>query len=375
MNRVDDRLPRVNLTTLVVVLAIGVLAGAYLWPEISRRVTRLDAHPRLVEPRGDLAADERSTIELFQKASPSIAYITTLTRQVNPWTRYARDIPAGTGSGFIWDAQGHIITNFHVIQNASAADVMLHDRKMYSASLVGASPDHDLAVLRIRASESALRPVPIGSSHDLQVGQKVFAIGNPFGLDQTLTTGIISALNRTMEGPAGRPIEGVIQTDASINPGNSGGPLLDSAGRLIGVNTAIYSPSGASAGIGFAVPVDTVNRVVPRIISQGGYTRPSIGIYVDDRINRQWTRQTGMEGLLILGVRAGSPAEAAGLQGASQAADGSIIPGDLILRVGDRPVRSSAELDSALDRYRSGDKVILTLLRKDKTVEVPITLE
>jgi S1-C subfamily serine protease len=294
---------------------------------------------------------------------------------VNPWTRYARDIPAGTGSGFIWDAQGHIITNFHVIQNASAADVMLHDRKMYSASLVGASPDHDLAVLRIRASESALRPVPVGSSHDLQVGQKVFAIGNPFGLDQTLTTGIISALNRTMEGPAARPIEGVIQTDASINPGNSGGPLLDSAGRLIGVNTAIYSPTGASAGIGFAVPVDTVNRVVPRIISQGGYTRPSIGIYVDDRINRQLTRQTGMEGLLILGVRAGSPAEAAGLQGASQAADGSIIPGDLLLRVGDRPVRSSAELESALDRYRSGDKMILTLLRKDKTVEVPVTLE
>jgi len=375
MNRVDDRPQRINLTTLVAILAVGVLIGAYLWPEISRRLSSPAAQPRLVEPRGDLAADESSTIELFQKASPSVVFITTLTRRINPWTHNARDIPAGTGSGFVWDEHGHIVTNFHVIQNANAASVMLHDRKMYPASLVGASPDHDLAVLSIKASGSALRPLPIGSSRDLLVGQKVFAIGNPFGLDQTLTTGIISALNRTMEGPAGRPIEDVIQTDASINPGNSGGPLLDSAGRLIGVNSAIYSPSGASAGIGFAVPVDTVNRVVPRVISQGGYTRPRLGIYVDDRINRLFARQMDAEGLLILGVTPGSPAESAGLQGAAQAEDGTIIPGDVLLRVGERSVRSAAELESALDRYKAGDTVILTLRRRDTTLEVPVALE
>jgi S1-C subfamily serine protease len=178
-----------------------------------------------------------------------------------------------------------------------------------------------------------------------------------------------------MEGPAGRPIEDVIQTDASINPGNSGGPLLDSAGRLIGVNSAIYSPSGASAGIGFAVPVDTVNRVVPRVISQGGYTRPRLGIYVDDRINRLFARQMDAEGLLILGVTPGSPAESAGLQGAAQAEDGTIIPGDVLLRVGERSVRSAAELESALDRYKAGDTVILTLRRRDTTLEVPVALE
>lgn len=373
--RYDARMRRPRPTTLLVVLAIGILLGAYFWPEIARRFSKPEVKPRLVEPRGDLAADERSTIELFQKASPSIAYITTLTRQVNPWTRDARDVPAGTGSGFVWDGEGHVVTNFHVIQGANAAGVMLSDRKTYPASLVGTSPDHDLAVLRIRAPRSALRPVPIGSSHDLQVGQKVFAIGNPFGLDQTLTTGVISALNRTMKGPGGRPIEEVIQTDASINPGNSGGPLLDSAGRLIGVNTAIYSPSGASAGIGFAVPVDTVNRVVPRIISQGGYTRPSLGVYVDDRVNRLLSRQLGVEGVMILGIRPGSSAEASGLRASTQAPDGSIIPGDILLRVGGRTVRSSSDLYAALDRHKAGDTVTITLMRQDKTIEVSISLE
>lgn len=375
MKGFDDHSPRIRLTMIVVVLSIGTLFGAYIWPELAWRFSKPDADPRLVEPRGDLADDERSTIELFQKAIPSVVYITTLTRRINPWTRNARDIPAGTGSGFVWDGQGHIVTNFHVIQNATAARVMLNDRKMYPAFLSGASPDHDLAVLRIKAPEYALRPVPLGSSRDLQVGQKAFAIGNPFGLDQTLTTGVISALDRTMEGPGGRPIENVIQTDASINPGNSGGPLLDSAGRLIGVNTAIFSPSGASAGIGFAVPVDTVNRVVPRIIARGAYVRPRLGIYTDDRINRQATRQMNLEGILVLGVETGSAAESAGLQGAVQAADGTLIPSDILLRVGERAVRSSEELDSVLDLYKPGDMVVLSVWRNGSTREVPITLE
>ncbi len=375
MKSVDNHPPRVNLTMIVVGVAIGVLVGVYLWPEFGRRFLVPDVKPRLVEPRGDLAADERSTIELFNKTIPSVVFITTLARQINPWTRNARDIRAGTGSGFIWDTYGHIVTNFHVIQNANAANVMLSNRKMYSASLAGASSYHDLAVLRIKAPEYTLRPVPIGSSRDLQVGQKAFAIGNPFGLDQTLTTGVISALNRTMEGPEGRPIENVIQTDASINPGNSGGPLLDSAGRLIGVNTAIFSPSGASAGIGFAVPVDTVNRVIPRIIANGKYTRPRLGIYADDRINREFIRQMDVKGLLILDVKPGSAAESADLKGAVQAADGSIIPGDVLLRMGERTISSSEELESALDLYKPGDTVTIALWRDGTTREVTIMLE
>ncbi|HTS03462.1 MAG TPA: trypsin-like peptidase domain-containing protein, partial [Thermoanaerobaculia bacterium] len=211
------------------------------------------AAPRPVTARGDLASDEKATIELFQRCSPSVVYITTLARRPVNFFEMT-EVAQGTGSGFVWDRQGHIVTNFHVIENSDSLVVTLADQSNWKATLVGAEPDKDLAVLRIGAPEAKLPPILVGTSHDLKVGQKVFAIGNPFGLDETLTTGIVSALGRTIESVTGRKIQDVVQTDAAINPGNSGGPLLDSAGRLIGVNTQIASPSGASAGIGFAVP-------------------------------------------------------------------------------------------------------------------------
>jgi len=350
---------------VLLIVMLSVLLLLTLWPWLEQIRYGWDAEPRAITPRGDLAADEQSTIALFQLASPSVVYITTVSRRIDPWTRNVLQIPRGTGSGFIWDQRGHIVTNFHVVENSSAARVTLNDHSVYDAALVGASPDHDLAVLKISTPLRSLRPVPIGTVEDLQVGQKVFAIGNPFGLDQTLTTGIISALDRTIESSAGRPIEHVIQTDAAINPGNSGGPLLDSAGRVIGVNTAIYSPSGAYAGIGFAVPVDTVNRVVPRIIARGRYIKPELGVVVDDRISQAITRQLGVEGLLILTVKPGSTAAAAGLRGTVRTDDGSIVPGDILQHIDDYSIRSTDDLFTALDNYDLGDTAQLNILRPD----------
>jgi S1-C subfamily serine protease len=251
-------------------IALLTLAVAWLFgASIVQRAFIEDIVARRVSPRGDLSADEMNTIELFQKVRGSVVYINTSEHVFNPWTRNVFTIPKGTGSGFVWDERGNIVTNFHVVADAFEAHVWLNDGRDFNASLVGASPAHDLAVLRVAVSNS-LAPVSIGTSSDLRVGQKVFAIGNPFGLDWTLTTGIISALDRSLPAAGGRSLfEHLIQTDAAINPGNSGGPLLDSAGRLIGVNAAIFSPSGGSAGLGFAVPVDTVNRVVPQLIVRG----------------------------------------------------------------------------------------------------------
>src|SRR5690606_1833579 len=224
--------------------------------------------PRIVTPRGELGADEKATIELFRNARDSVVFISTRQRVTDFWTRNVYSVPRGSGSGLVWDEAGHIVTNYHVIRGASSAQIQLADGREFSATLVGVSPQHDLAVLKIGGADCvAPARVPIGTSHDLQVGQNGFAIGNPFGLDWTLTRGIVSALDRSLPNENGPDIDHLIQTDAAINPGNSGGPLLDSAGRLIGINTAIYSPSGASAGIGFAVPVDTVMRVVPQLIA------------------------------------------------------------------------------------------------------------
>src|SRR6185369_5769617 len=231
---------------------------------------------------GQLNEAERATVELFHNAAPSVVFITSLSVRRSAFRFNLTQIPRGTGSGFIWDDAGHIVTNFHVIQGGDAARVTLADQSTWDAKLVGTAPEKDLAVLKIEAPRDRLRPIPIGTASDLQVGQHVFAIGNPFGLDHTLTTGVISALGREIESAARTPIRDVIQTDAAINPGNSGGPLLDSSGRLIGVNTAIYSPSGSSAGIGFAIPVDVVNRVVPDLIKNGRVPVPGIGIVAAD---------------------------------------------------------------------------------------------
>ncbi len=228
--------------------------------------------------------------------------------------------------------------------------------------------------MKIDIPREKLRPIPIGTSHDLQVGQKVFAIGDPFGLDQTLTTGVVSAVGRSISTAGGQSLKDVIQTDAAINPGNSGGTLLDSAGRLIGVNTAIYSPSGSNAGIGFAIPVDTVNRVVPDLIAHGKILRPRLGLSFSDAISQQITPQLGVSGVLVVGVQPGSLAAAAGLRGTQRELDGSITPGDVILKVGNQTVSSSAEYFSALNQYHAGDTVLLTIYRDGQTLQVKIPL-
>lgn len=360
---------------LPIVLAAAALL--VLWrflPVFESWFAPKNAPPRLVTPRGDLAADEKATIELFERARHSVVYISTRALVQDVWTRNVFEVPRGTGSGFIWDDAGHVVTNFHVIAGASQATVRLADGRDYKAALVGASPAHDIAVLKIGVGFKRPPPVPIGTSHDLKVGQKAFAIGNPFGLDWTLTTGIVSALDRSLPTEDGRIIEHLIQTDAAINPGNSGGPLLDSAGRLIGINTAIYSPSGASAGIGFAVPVDTVARVVPELIRHGRYIRPALGIAIDEQLNRRLTALMGVEGVVVLRVLPGSAAEKAGLRGASVTPEG-LVPGDVITAVEGKPVDSVARLIARLDDFEIGDTVKLTVLRNNETVEIPVTLQ
>jgi S1-C subfamily serine protease len=364
------RPPRRSLLLPLALLALAVvlvvrLAGAWL----DRRAPAPE--PRPVTPRGDLAADEKATIELFRAASPSVVFITTVARGFTGFFEI-EEVPRGTGSGFVWDKDGHVVTNFHVIQGASGARVTLHDQTEWPAELVGVAPDQDLAVLRIRAPAEKLAPILVGTSRDLQVGQKVFAIGNPFGLDFTLTTGIVSALGRSIRSLTGRPIEEVIQTDAAINPGNSGGPLLDSAGRLVGVNTQIASPSGASAGIGFAVPVDTVGRVVPQLLQHGKIVRPQLGVTVaDDRV----LRRARVPGVLVMSVERGSGADRAGLRGTYRGDDGALVLGDVIQAVDGREVRSVDDLHAALGGHRPGETVRVRVLRDGKTLELDVALD
>jgi S1-C subfamily serine protease len=332
------------------------------------------AEPRQVTARGDLAGDELTTIGIFEATSPSVVYITTTKRVLDLWTRNVMEVPRGTGSGFIWDEKGHVVTNWHVVENAQSAHVRLADKRAYEAVLVGASPEHDLAVLKINVPIARPSPVPVGSSHDLRVGQKVFAIGNPFGLDHTLSAGVISALDRSIEDGSGGTIDHLIQTDAAINPGNSGGPLIDSAGRVIGITTAIYSPSGAFAGIGFAVPVDTVNRVVPHLLAYGAYLRPTLGIAADDDISEAIGRELGVEGVLVLRVEAGSAAQKAGLRGTRVTQGGEVVPGDIILAVEDEPVQRVAELVDLLERFRVGDEIRVAVYREGEIRQVSATL-
>ncbi len=367
---------RVLWITLAGILLI--LLNHFL-PRLEAWFAPTDSAPRTVTARGDLAADEKATIELFEKAKDSVVFITTRSQVRDFWTRNVFTVPRGTGSGFIWDDAGHVITNYHVIEGASEAIVRLSDGRDYQAALVGASPAHDIAVLRIGVGFKRPPPVPLGTSNDLRVGQKVFAIGNPFGLDWTLTSGIVSALDRSLGGSDGtsssRSVEHLIQTDAAINPGNSGGPLLDSAGRLIGINTAIYSPSGASAGIGFAVPVDTVARVVPQLIAKGKYIRPVLGIQIDEGLNERLIRSLGTKGVYILKVSSGSAAETAGLKGAQLTRDGRVIPGDIITAINGKPVESVGRYLSRIDDFKVGETVTLTIKRGEQQMEIQATLQ
>jgi S1-C subfamily serine protease len=302
-----------------------------------------------------------------------VAFITTQAAQMDIWTRNVFEVPTGSGSGFVWDELGHVVTNFHVVQDASSLKVTLGDVE-YEASKVGAARDQDIAVLKIEAPRNKLAPIRLGASAGLQVGQKVYAIGNPFGLDFTLTTGIVSALGRTIQSVSNASIFDVIQTDAAINPGNSGGPLLDSGGRLIGMNTAIYSPSGASAGIGFAVPVDTVSRIVPELIAHGRVVRPVMGVGFDDQLSAAVTRRLGVEGVLVREVYEGSAAAAAGLQGTSVDRRGRVIPGDVVQEIDGKSVKSVSDLLGRLGSYKPGDSVTLTVWRDGSAKKVPVKL-
>jgi S1-C subfamily serine protease len=281
------------------------------------------------------------------------------------------EVQSGGGTGFIYDTDGHVVTNYHVVAEGRRWTVA-QGQQQWEGSLVGVAPDQDLAVLRIEADSSELKAITVGTSSDLVVGQKVFAIGNPFGLDQTLTTGIVSALGRQIRSLSGRPIQNVIQTDAAINPGNSGGPLLDSAGRLIGVNTAIASPSGASAGVGFAIPVDTVNRVVPELIQHGEVVRPGLGITVyPDHISHRVGR-----GVLVQRVIEGGSAEGAGLRGTRWSGDGRLLdPGDLIVAINGKRIEGQNDMFDVLAEYTIGDEVTVTYVRERDTHETTIKLQ
>jgi S1-C subfamily serine protease len=363
---------RVRLVLWSVLL--GLIGGWWLNRYVVPRLLAPRAEPRAVTARGNLAQEEEATIELFAAASPSVVYITNLRVQRSAFSFNVLEIPQGTGSGFLWDDQGFVVTNFHVLAGANRAEVRLADHTTWEAGFVGGDPDRDLAVLRIGAPAAALRPIPIGTSADLKVGQKVFAIGNPFGLDQTLTTGVISALGREIQGYSGRAIREVIQTDAAINPGNSGGPLLDSAGRLIGVNTAILDPSrrGPSSGIGFAVPVDTINRVVPQLIAHGRVVRPGLGITPgQDRL----IAQLGLEGVLVLRVSPGSGAAEAGIRETQQTRQGRVVLGDIIVSIEDQPVRRADDIGTILQDFEVGDVVRVGVSRDGALVELKVRLQ
>lgn len=365
-----NKLPPGSKWALLSLLA-GLAMFWWMFVASNTTVNNPEAIPRSVTARGDLAADERNTIELFQEISPSVVYITNVELRRNLFSLNIQEIPKGTGSGFIWDQEGRIVTNYHVIEDASQVQVTLADNTTWKAVLVGASPDKDIAVLKISAPSAGLKPIPVGESAGLLVGQKVFAIGNPFGLDQTITAGIVSALGREIRSANGMIIHDVIQTDAAINPGNSGGPLLDSAGRLIGVNTAIYSPDGVNAGIGFAVPVDEVNRVVTELIKHGRLIRPGLGISV---ANERLVERLGIEGVLIVRVENGSSADKAGIRGVRRVG-GELVIGDILVGLNGVSIGSLDDLRLELERYKVGDEVTLKIIRDGQEFQVNLILE
>ncbi len=334
---------------IILSLALLLFAGGlYFFPLIEQTLIGLTAAPRVVAARGELAADEKSTIDIFEQSSPSVVYITTLKRVLNPWTRNVLSIPKGAGSGFVWDGLGHIVTNHHVISDASEAQIRLSDGRTYRASLVGSSPDHDLAVLRIRVPIDRPPPVPVGTSDDLRVGQKVYAIGNPFGVGQTVTMGIVGATGRSHLGI--NTFEDFIQTDAAINPGNSGGALINAAGELVGINTAIFSKSGGSHGIGFAIPIDLAKDVMIQILKQGRVIRGWLGVSGQD-ITPEIATSLGFKpvhGILVSGVQEHGPADNAGVN-----------PGDIITRIDGEEATNAYEAMNRIARLTPGTRVHL----------------
>jgi 2-alkenal reductase len=341
-------------TFILVFLALAATATLLQ----AQRGAERPVEPRAVTPRGPLADHERGLVSLFENSAPSVAYITTERIERNFF--YA-EVAQGAGSGFVWDNAGHVVTNFHVIQNARKVLVQLDaGKEPVPAEYVGAAPEYDLAVVKLKQVPAGIKPIPLGTSRDLKVGQSVIAIGNPFGLSRTLTAGIISALDRYLPTQDYSEIAGVIQTDAAINPGNSGGPLLDSAGRLIGVNSAIRSSSGSSAGVGFAIPVDMVNRIVPQLIARGKASSPGIGVVPYDPVT---VARNNIKGVVVDRVRGDTPAAHAGLRALNRRT-GEL--GDVITAVNGRPVETLSTFVAELDRAGIGNTAELTLLRDGK---------
>jgi 2-alkenal reductase len=352
----------------VVLAVIGLVLVVIAARPIIDRLLFAATTPRPVAARGQLADSERATTEIFQRVSPSVVQVAS--RQAPSPLSAAEDEGSrgGSGTGFLWDAAGHIVTNDHVVGGASEVAVRFASGEVAAADVVGTAPNYDLAVIRVRGARQLPAPVAVGSSGDLQVGQSAFAIGNPFGLDQSLTSGIISALKRRLPTSGGREIANVIQTDAAINPGNSGGPLLDSAGRVIGVTTAIISPSGTNAGIGFAIPVDVVNRIVPELIRNGRVPTPGIGIVA---ASEAVATRLGVEGVVIVRTTPGSPAERSGLRGVDLT-NGAL--GDVIVEANGQPVRRLSDLTDAIEQTGVGRPARLIVMRagRNRSVEVPV---
>jgi putative serine protease PepD len=354
-------------------------------PEVSWASTAArESNPAASAPAGaDLSLDEKNNIDIYQRYGNGVVNITTTTLA---YDFFLRPVPteSGTGSGAVIDDQGHIVTNFHVVRDAQRLEVTLPDKTKQTAQLVGADPNNDLAVIRISAPNVRLTPIPLGTSQGLQVGQKVIAIGNPYGLERTLTTGIISSLGRSIQAENGRVIEGIIQTDAAINPGNSGGPLLNSAGEIIGINTAILSPSSGSIGIGFAIPADTVRRITKDLITLGYVPHAYLGIAYSLALQDvPWLaralRLDAENGLLVVSIQPNSAASAGGIRGASERVrvGNYIVPagGDVIIAFQGRPVNSAQEMASEIDRHKPGDRVTVTVLRDNRKIDLPIVLQ
>lgn len=362
---------------LLAALMLLAALGGFQLNQVTGTANRDANHKAALAAFAELDAEEQANVSLFDSTSPSVVFITTKNSVIRRGytSMELLEVPTGAGSGFFWDDQGHVVTNYHVIREADGATVTLTDGREYEASLIGAAPEFDLAVLKIENDGERFRPIHRGQDQHLRVGQKVFAIGNPFGFDNTLTTGIISGLDRKIRSQAGLPIENVIQTDAAINPGNSGGPLLDSHGRLIGVNTAIYSPSGASAGIGFSVPVSTVSEVIPRIIKEGDRSnvsqqtmnKPRLGINIGPR---QLNQHFGVEGVVVLDVIKNSPADQAGLREVERTDDGQLELGDVIVSLDGQPIETGDQLVKQL--RQTGERAVLGVLRDGKRQEIKI---
>ena len=314
--------------------------------------------------------DEANNIEIFRAASPSVVYVTSTALYRTNFLN-VQEMQQGTGTGFVWNTEGLIVTNDHVVQDANRVFITLQDQSIWEAQVLGKAPDKDLALLKIDAPASKLVPLPLGDSSQLDVGRKVIAIGNPFGLDTTLTVGVVSALGRQINSLTDRTIRDVIQTDASINPGNSGGPLLNSLGQLIGVNTQILSPSGASAGIGFAIPVNTVKKVIPQLEQFGREVRPVLGI---ENYSDRWAQQMGISGLPIIAVTPGMPAEQAGLRGLQQNRRGELVLGDVIVEIDGNPIGGSDDLYNALEQHTAGDTVKVVTQRNEQRMEFSVVL-